>query len=78
MTREALLQEAMKLSHADRATVAAELLASLEEAPGEDEEDVQRAWAVEIERRARHVLAGQSQATPWPEVQRRLEERLSG
>src|SRR5438128_10649373 len=51
-----LLHEALKLSTDDRAELAAELLASLDESG--DSGDVEGAWAAEIERRARRVLAG--------------------
>jgi putative addiction module component (TIGR02574 family) len=72
---QALLQEARALPLEERADVAAELLASLD---GADEpvEDVQAAWAIEIERRARRVLAGESAGTPWEEVRRRADEDL--
>jgi putative addiction module component (TIGR02574 family) len=68
MTRDALLQEALKLPYSERADVAAELLASLDEEPAESLEEVERAWAAEIERRARRVLSGASSGAPWPEV----------
>ena len=61
-----LLDEAMKLSPDNRAEIAAELLASLDESA--DGGDVEAAWAVEIERRARSVVAGESSGTPWDEV----------
>ena len=77
MTRDALLQEALKLPHAERADVAAELLASLDEEPTESLEEVERAWAEEIERRARRVLSGASAGVPWPEVKDRIERRLA-
>ena len=77
MTREALLQEALKLPHTERADVAAELLASLDEAPAENLEEVERAWAAEIERRARRVLAGESAGVPWEQVKERIEGRLA-
>jgi len=77
MTREALLQEALKLPHTERADVAAELLASLDEEPAEDLEEVEKAWAAEIERRARRVLAGESTGAPWGDVKQRIEGRLS-
>jgi putative addiction module component (TIGR02574 family) len=49
MTREAnrLLEEALQLNVDDRARMAAELLASLDE----EQEDVRAAWAAEIKRR---------------------------
>lgn len=77
MTREALLQEALKLPHTERADVAAELLASLDEAPAENLEEVERAWAAEIERRARRVLAGESAGAPWEQVKERIEGCLA-
>lgn len=77
MTREALLEEALKLPHRERADVAAELLASLDGDPVEDPTEVEKAWAVEIERRARRVLAGESAGSPWEEVEQRIEGRLA-
>ena len=77
MTREALLQEALKLPHSDRADVAAELLASLDDELMDDPMEVEKAWAIEIERRARRVLAGDSAGTPWEEVKQRVEARLA-
>jgi putative addiction module component (TIGR02574 family) len=70
-----LLQEALALPADDRADVAAELIASLED-PGDRIEDVEAEWAVEIERRARRVLAGESPGIPWDDVKRRSEEEL--
>ena len=55
----------------ERADVAAELLASLDEPPAEDLAAVQVAWAEEIERRARRVLTGESAGEPWDEVRER-------
>ncbi len=72
---QALLIEALALPLDERADVAAELLASLD---GLDEpvEDVQAAWAIEIEKRARRVLAGETAGTPWEEVRRRADAEL--
>ena len=64
MTRDVLLKEALKLPVRDRADVAAELLASLDDQPLEDPEEVAKAWAAEIERRGRRVLAGESAGVP--------------
>jgi putative addiction module component (TIGR02574 family) len=77
MTRDALLQEALKLPTQDRADVAAELLASLDEEPAAAASEVEKAWAREIERRARRVLAGESPGVAWEEVKRKLEDRLA-
>jgi len=77
MTREAVLQEALKLPRRERADVAAELLASLDDELTDDPQELEKAWAAEIERRARRVLAGESEGTPWEDVKQRIERRLS-
>lgn len=56
-----LLRAALALAPEERADVAAELLASLDE-PADDPAAVETAWAREIEKRARRVLAGESAA----------------
>jgi putative addiction module component (TIGR02574 family) len=70
-----LLREALQLPTDERANVAAELLASLDE-PEADLGLVETEWAVEVERRARRVLAGESSGVAWEEVRRRAEEEL--
>jgi len=40
------------------------------------EERADEAWAAEIERRARRVLAGESSGTDWTEVRARLASSL--
>jgi putative addiction module component (TIGR02574 family) len=74
---EALLHEVLKLSSRDRADVATELLASLDDEPSEDPAVVEKAWGAEIERRARRALAGESPAVPWDEVKQDLRDRLN-
>jgi putative addiction module component (TIGR02574 family) len=73
---QAVLREALTLPVEERADVAAELLASLDDEPAEDLAEVEMAWAKEIERRARRVLAGESAGEPWEEVRARVERRL--
>lgn len=70
-----LLREALALPVDERADVAAQLLASLDD---EDvaTEDIEAAWAAEIETRARRVLSGQSEGIPWEDVRRRAEAEL--
>lgn len=70
-----LLREALALPVDERADVAAQLLASLDD---EDvaTEDIEAAWAAEIEMRARRVLSGQSEGIPWEDVRRRAEAEL--
>ena len=60
-----LLREALTLPIDQRADVAAELLASLDEPSTKDAEAVHAAWASEIERRARRVMAGESVGEHW-------------
>jgi putative addiction module component (TIGR02574 family) len=71
-----LLREALALPLDERAGVAAELLASLDDAEAEDPAAVEAAWAVEIERRARRVMAGETTGIPWEDVRRRAEAEL--
>ena len=74
---KALLDEALALPAEDRANVAAELLASLGEGNAEEAAVVQAAWAAEIERRARRVLAGEAAGEPWESVRERTARRLA-
>ena len=71
-----LLREAMALSVKERADLAAELLASLDDGAAEDPAEVEAAWAAEIERRARRVIAGETAGVPWDDVRRRAESDL--
>jgi len=66
----------MALPVKERADLAAELLASLDDAAGEDLADIEAAWAEEIERRARRVIAGETAGIPWDDVRRRAESDL--
>lgn len=72
---QALLREALTLPPEERADVAAELLASLDDIET-DVADIETAWAAEIEKRARRVLAGESPGIPWEDVRRRAEADL--
>jgi putative addiction module component (TIGR02574 family) len=78
MTQRAqeLLREALTLPPDERADVAAELLASLDDPTTDDPAVVQAAWAQEIEKRARRVLAGESTGEPWEDVRARIARRL--
>jgi putative addiction module component (TIGR02574 family) len=70
-----VLRDALALPVHDRADVAAQLLASLDDADA-DAAEVEAAWAAEIERRARRVLAGESQGISWTDVRTRAESEL--
>ena len=69
---ESILNDALRLSTSERTDLAAALLASLD---GEPEDEVEAAWAAEIERRARSVRSGRARGRPWPAVRDRLEHR---
>lgn len=71
-----VLREALTLPLDERADVAAELLASLDDAAAERPADVEAAWAAEIERRARRALADESGGVAWDDVRRRAEAEL--
>lgn len=77
MTREAVLQEALRLPRPERADIPAELLASLDDELTDDPQELEKAWATEIERRARRVLAGESTGTPWEDVEQRVRAQLA-
>ena len=72
-----VLREALALPVDQRADVAAELLASLDEGPPSDQAEVEAAWAREIERRARRVMSGASPGEPWEDVRARALRRLA-
>jgi putative addiction module component (TIGR02574 family) len=76
MTRDLaeLFREASELPEADRAELAGRLLETLH---GEPDEDVEAAWAEEIERRVRQIDAGEVKTIPWEEVRTRLHALLS-
>jgi putative addiction module component (TIGR02574 family) len=71
-----LLREALDLPVDERAGVAAELLASLDDGATVNPAEVEAAWAAEIELRARRVMNGESQGIPWDQVRARAEAEL--
>jgi putative addiction module component (TIGR02574 family) len=71
-----LLREALELPPDERVAVITELLASLDASEPTAIQDIEAAWAEEIERRARRVLSGQSTGKPWEEVRRSIEANL--
>jgi Putative addiction module component len=72
---EQLLRDALTLAPNDRARIAAELLASLDEA----EADVEAAWAIEIQRRAAEARQNPHDDEDWrvalDEIQREVLSR---
>ena len=71
-TARQILEEALRLPLDQRATVIAELIASMD---GEPDADAEQAWAAEIERRARRALRGESSGRDWSSVRSDLDAR---
>ena len=74
---QSLLREALSLPDAERADLVAELLVSLEGPLEGDDAAVAQAWAEELERRARRVLAGESLGEEWIDVRDRVRGALT-
>ena len=74
---EAILREALTLPAQARATVAAELLASLDEPAVDDVDAVRAAWAEELEHRARRARSDEDAGEPWPALRDRLRNKHS-
>lgn len=72
---DTVLREALALPADERAQVAADLLASLDE-EHEAGGEVISLWAVEIERRARQVVAEQSSGEDWDAARERIAGQL--
>jgi putative addiction module component (TIGR02574 family) len=68
-----LLREAESLSEADRAELAGRILETLH---GEPDDDVEAAWAEEIERRIRQLDTGEVKTVPWEEVRAKMHALL--
>lgn len=71
-----LLDELLQMSAEDRALIAAELEASLEDAEVSPEQ-IERAWAEEIMRRAREVREGRSRGREGHEVLSEIRAELA-
>jgi putative addiction module component (TIGR02574 family) len=72
MTVDELMREAMRLAPNERASLARELLVSLDDLP---DSEVERLWLEEAERRRKAVLAGESELVPADEVFARLRAK---
>jgi putative addiction module component (TIGR02574 family) len=69
-----LLAKALELPPEERASFAAELLDSLDYA----QEDVEAAWAAEIQHRVAQARAGELESTDWRTVLDRVEREVLG
>jgi putative addiction module component (TIGR02574 family) len=77
MTRPAkeIVNDAIKLTERDRLRIVEELLASLEP---DNDDDVDAAWAAEIEKRSREVKQGMVRPIPWTVVKAQARKRVRG
>lgn len=71
-----VIADALALSDEERATVAEELLASLDPTDADSPEEA-AAFKVELDRRRAAYQSGEEPGIPWPEVRARLRARLS-
>ncbi|MBI4477747.1 MAG: addiction module protein [Acidobacteria bacterium] len=69
MDSRQLLTEALRLSPEERASLAGELIQSLDT---EVDPDAEAAWSVEIRARLGRVDAGIAKTIPWSEARRRI------
>lgn len=72
-TATSLLEQALSLPEHDRAEIAARLLESLD---GSEREDVEAAWALEIDRRCEALDIGEAATSDWNEFRDRIERDI--
>lgn len=72
---EDIVKSALQLPENERLLVVKQLLASLEPAP---DEDVDAAWAAEIERRSREIKEGTVRPLSWTKARSRARKRACG
>ena len=75
---EALLREALALPDPERADLAAELLASLDDRVNDDPATVSELWREELERRGKRALSHDAVGENWDNVRERLTDELGG
>jgi putative addiction module component (TIGR02574 family) len=71
---DTILDTALALSPNERAWLASELIASLDES---NDSDVEAAWAAEIERRIAEVESGEAETSSWEEARTRIRTKLA-
>jgi putative addiction module component (TIGR02574 family) len=68
-----ILSEAMELSLEERASIAEQLIQSLD---GPPDENVEAAWQKEVERRIKEIDNGEVELLDWEEVRAKLRDRF--
>ena len=74
-TAEQVLQTALALPEEDLIQLVEALLAECDESLARPFDE---AWLAEVQKRSATIDAGTATLTPWPEVKRRVRERLEG
>ncbi len=70
-----LLQSALPLPESDRAELAASLIHSLDT---DTDENVDEAWAAEIQRRIESIDNGEVKLVPWDDVMQEMRDPTHG
>lgn len=70
---KSIIASALRLPREERARVAREIIASLDDPA---DQNVEAAWLAEVERRLDEVERGTAELVPWDTVRQRVEERL--
>lgn len=73
-TADDLRKQALALPTQDRARLASDLLASLDSEVIADDE-IDRLWSIETQRRAALLESGDASTITWDEIQHRFDER---
>ena len=73
-TADNLREEVLALPAQERARIASDLLASLD-SEAVDEEEIDRLWSAETQRRAGRLESGDAGTLTWDEIQLRFAER---
>lgn len=73
-TADDLRQKVLALPAEDRARIASDLLASLD-SEAIDEDEIDRLWSIETQRRAAMLESGDAGTLTWDEIQQRFAER---
>jgi putative addiction module component (TIGR02574 family) len=71
---DTILDTALALPQDERAWLASELIASLDESK---DSGVEAAWASEIERRVAEVESGEAETSSWEEARPRIRQKLA-
>ena len=75
---EALRREVLALPDPERADLAAELLASLNEPVDDDPDTLREMWREELDRRGKRALSPEVVGEDWDSLRGRLADELGG